>query len=265
MALAREETQELSGRAVQMSARAKALITKVDRLMIEAAAALEATHPIACERTAHEALQLAHQAQDYERMSRIVLLLQEARRLRRQAATDVKKVMRLSSYGDLEPLLTGGKPIKTGCYLIEPPLVGADGRELRERALAEGVAVFVIVREPETRLKHWPVVAVGATTVRARLTPPKKIDSTWMQQAGEALGDAGMTMVDFEECPADRADHLLQIVTTIVDHEKLHQAFTQACAEAARELAANPKKAARRKPPSSDGTAEFAEEAESDL
>jgi hypothetical protein len=233
-----------------MSARAKAQSDKIDRLMEEASEALVAMRYFDAERTCVEALSLAHQGHDYERMGRIVMPLQEARRQRRQMACDVKKLIRIEVYSDLEVLLTGAQAIKPGCYLLAPPLVGADARELRERALADNIPVLVAAREPETRLGLWPIVTVGPLTVRTKIPPPKKIDASWVQKACESLGDAAVAQIDPGECAADRVDHVMELLAAVVDHEKLHQSLRSACDEAHRdavEEAARPKRASNRK------------------
>ena len=204
--------------------------SRVDALMERASAALARSKYFECERLAAEALELAHAAHDYQRMARILLPLQEARRNRRLAALDLGKVT------VLEEMPGEGEAIKPGCYLIQPPLVGADGRELRERALASDVPVVVVVREPKTRVGLWPVVMIGPVTVRARIRPPKaesKIDLAWLTAAGEALGDAAIDEVDPEIPVVERIVALLDRLNTVVDHEKLHQRLMDACHEAA--------------------------------
>lgn len=233
-----------------MSARAKAQSDKIDRLMEEASDALVAVRYFDAERMCVEALSLAHQVHDYERMGRILMPLQESRRQRRQIACDVKKLIRIEVYSDLEALLTGAQPIKPGCYLLSPPLVGADARELRERALADNIPVLVAAREPETRVGLWPIVTVGPLTVRTRIPPPKKIDASWVQKACESLGDAAVAQIDPGECAADRVDHAMELLAAVVDHEKLHQALRAACEEAHRDAvdeAARPKRVNNRK------------------
>lgn len=220
-------------------------MSKIDRLMEEASEALVSTEYFRSERLSLEALSLAHQAQDYERMTRILLPLQEARRQKREQAADVRKIVRLSKPADLEPLLNASKPIKAGCYLLEPPLVGADGRDLRERADAEQAPVVILVREPETKAGKWPVVMVGPVTVRIRIDPPKRPDVAWMLRASEALGDAAIAGVNPEECAGDRVERLIQRLGTIVDHEKLHQALGEACSAAAYEAMLPSKKNAK--------------------
>jgi len=198
--------------------------------MERASAALARSKYFECERLAAEALELAHAGHDYDRMSRILLPLQEARRNRRLAALDLGRVT------VVEQMPAEGEPIKPGCYLIQPPLVGADGRELRERALATDVPVVVVVREPKTRAGLWPVVMIGPVTVRARVKPPAKetkIELPWFVAAGEALGDAAIDEVDPEIPVVERVAALLDRLNTVVDHEKLHQRLMDACHEAA--------------------------------
>lgn len=197
--------------------------------------ALARTQYFECERLAVEALSLARQGADYERMSRILLPLQEARRQKRQSASDAKKITRLDSMEKLEPLLSGQKTLAPGCYLIEPGLVGADGRDLRDKADSLQIPIIVVVREPETQLGLWPVVMVGPVTVRTRVAPPakKKADLAWMLRAGEALGDEAIAMVDPGMNPLDRVERLADLLSTVVDHEKLIQTLEATCRDAA--------------------------------
>lgn len=206
--------------------------------MERASEALTGTRYFECEALCVEALAIAHSTQDYERMARILLPLQEARRQKRQLAQDAGKVRRLSSPEEIEPLLNESKRIEAGFYLIEPPLVGADGRELREKANAAEVPVCIVVREPETQTGQWPVVMVGPVTVRTRVSPAgKKVAVRWMLEAGEALGDRAIASVDAGLCAADRVERLYELLATVVDHEKLHQALERACLEAMHEPA----------------------------
>lgn len=242
--------------------RTKAAESRTDQLMDDASQALVSGRYAEAERLSLEGVQQAHHAQDFERMARAIMPLQESRRLRRQQAADVKKVTRLASYSDLEGYLTGNKTIQPGCYLIEPPLVAADGRELRERALAEDVSVFVLVHEPLTRLGHWPIVMVGPVTIRTRVAPPKKLDVAWLLQAGEALGDHAISLLDPNDDPVSRVDHLLEMLSTVMDHEKMHQVLHDACVEAHAYVLANPKRRGRPSKPSVDD--EFSDEEESE-
>lgn len=221
-------------------------VSRVDSLMEQASVALAATRYFECERLAASALELARAAHDYDCMARILLPLQEARRHKRQRAADArKKPVRLDSPEKLEPFLTGRKKITAGCYLIEPLLVGADARDLRDRADEQEVPIIVLAREPLTRFGDWPVVMIGPVTVRTRVRPPadEKPDVAWMLAAGEALGDAAIESVDPGLDPQTRVERLAVLLATAVDHEKLHQALAEACrdaAAAARQPGANP-------------------------
>ena len=110
--------------------------------MEQASAALAKTEYFECERLALEALNTAFEAGDFERMARIVLPLQEARRQKRLEALECSTVIRLNE-ADQE-LLQEDEQVEAGCYLFEPLLVGADGRDLRERANQQGVPVLVV-------------------------------------------------------------------------------------------------------------------------
>ncbi|XHC25540.1 MAG: hypothetical protein ACFHWZ_04155 [Phycisphaerales bacterium] len=154
-----------------MSSKAKASKSeKIDQLMEQASAALAKTEYFECERLALEALNTAFEAGDFERMARIVLPLQEARRQKRLEALECSTVIRLNE-ADQE-LLQEDEQVEAGCYLFEPLLVGADGRDLRERANQQGVPVLVVVREPRTSVGEWPIVMIGPQTVRTKVRPP---------------------------------------------------------------------------------------------
>lgn len=195
------------------------------------------------ERMALKALLMARQVEDFERMARIVLPLQEARRQRLQLALDAGE-LRLPD----EPYVEGVR-IDPGCYLIQPPQVGADARRFRLAALQADVPVAVVCREPRTRLGEWPIVAVGpGLTIRTRIKPPddpERPDAAWFVGAMEAIGDAAIESVDLNYEPAKRVDLLIERLGAVPDHEKLHQALEQACREAAAGKVAPAKSASR--------------------
>ncbi len=211
---------------------------RVDKLMEAASRALVETNYFECERACLEALEVAHGVSDYERMARILMPLQEARRQVRLQAVDsgVLKVVN-------QPLAEG-EEIKPGCYLIEPPLVGADARDLRDRAARQRVPVMVLAREPavktlkiDRRPGDWPIVMIGPVTVRAYVAPPKggKATLEWFQAASEALGDRAIGDVDAGLDVFARVEELFERLHSVTDHEKLHQALERACREAAAE------------------------------
>ena len=208
-------------------------LAKVDALMEKASTALVETRYFESERLSLEALQLARGANDFERMGRICLPLLEARRQKRLAAVDSGRFVVLDDKSD-EPKLAAG------CYVFEPLLVAADAREMRDRADAEEVPVFVLAREPSTSIGLWPVAMIGPVTVRTRLKPPVggEVDLEWMQMASEALGDSAIESLDLDRPGWHRVDQLLDRLATVPEHEKLHQLLEQTCREAAIEAAA---------------------------
>lgn len=257
---------------------------RIDALMKQASTALVARRYFECERLASDALQIAFGAADYERMARILLPLQEARRQKRDLALDAGRVFQIT--GDL-PLPGETQP---GCYLIAPPRVGLDGRLLREQADRDGVPVVVVVREPLTRSGHWPIVALGPVTLRLKIDPPgpehlarpatKKSRTkgaarkggdespepgagaatstladdlppgvhplpAWFVLANEALGDAAIASVDPSRALDVQIDELYQRLQAHPDHEKLHQRLREVCERAA-QIGAKP--AARSRP-----------------
>lgn len=229
---------------IDMSTKQQRASHKIDSLMEQASEALAATDYFECERLAVDALSLAFAVSDYGRMARIILPLQEARRNKRLAALDAKKLVLMNELPPEE------EAIQPGCYLCEPPLVGADGRELRDRADRNNVPVQVIVREPKTRLGKWPVVMIGPVTIRIRIDPPaneNRPDEQWFVEVSEALGDSAIATVDPEASIDSRIEQLYERLGTLTDHEKLHQALEEVCREAASLVAKGKLKPMQRK------------------
>jgi hypothetical protein len=176
---------------------------KIDALMEQASRALVERRYFEAERLALAALRKSHSLRDYERMARIALPLQEARRQKRDLAFDAAvggakprsagaakgaaaastKTRKARAAGApasqggvfvVDAQLPDAKGLRPGCYLVVPPRVGADGRILRELLDKREVPAIVIVREPETREGLWPLVALGPVTVRAKVKPPAR-------------------------------------------------------------------------------------------
>lgn len=202
---------------------------QIDALMERASAALSATRWFEAERLAWDALIQAHGATEYERMGRILLPLQEARRQRFQAALD-------ASGGTIvlieEPFPEEWCP-DPGCYLVRPPLVGADARRLRRAALEAEVPAAIICREPATMLGDCPIVAIGpGTTVRTKIDPPDDPDHpdlAWFVSAMELLGEAAIAGVDPGLHVEKQLEQLLGRLEAIPEHEGLHQSAEAAC------------------------------------
>jgi hypothetical protein len=238
--------------------------TAIDREMERASRALEATRYFEAERIARRALEAAYSRRDYERMARVLLPLQEARRQKRQLAADVGPARVLGA------LPGSRKAPHAGLYLLQPPLIAADARALRERADAAKVPVYVLVREPLTRDGLWPIVASSPgvaggppVTIRTKVSPPapvprversptrdaikpgSELPAAWFEAAGEALGDAAIAKIDATHHPAWRVDDLMALLDAHPDHEKLHQRLGEACREA---VAAPPPERRRPRP-----------------
>lgn len=204
---------------------------RIDELMEKVGAAMARTAYFEAERLAVKALQMSRQDADFDAMARIILPLQEARRLRTQQAIDAGNVR------VIEEPITEEMHIEPGCYLIQPPLVGADARKLRLAALQREVPVAIVCREPKTKLGLWPIVAVGAgDTVRTRVKPPAKPAApamSWFVSAMEAIGDEAIASIDPAMEPVRRLDAAIAKLDIIPEHEKLHQFIEKLCREAA--------------------------------
>lgn len=219
---------------------------KIDALMEQASAALADTKYFECERQCIKAMELAHEASDYERMARICMPLEEARRQRRLQAIDTESIVVLNDH-EAYATLYGEEITKApdpGAYLLEPMLVGSDGRNLRDFMLEKDSPGLVIVHEPKTQLGFWPIVMIGPVTVRGRMTPPKNDtpDMAWMVEAAEELGEAALEQIDPEATAYQRVDQLWARLQTVVDHDRLHQALAATCREAHEEALDDPKK-----------------------
>lgn len=202
----------------------------------------------AAQAAAAEALRLSHQGRDYDRMALAAEQLNAVRQDLRRAAAKTRRVT------IVEGEVPSGADLKPGCYVVQPPRVGIDGRTLREIAAAAGVPALVVVREPTTRSGLWPVVALGPVTVRTRIKPPGAAGSksrktepkptpAWVQGALDALGEASLAGVP--EAPAtSRVESLAERLATVPESAVLHEELRDACLAAAEELAAAPNKSA---------------------
>jgi len=220
----------------------QASVNRIDQIMDKASQLLVSMQPIECELLCLRAMELAVRESDWGRLGRIVLPLQEARRLRRQTATDSKIIRIIDTQTQLRA------KAQPGCYLFQPPLIAAEARTFRESCLRRGVDVFVLTREPMTKDGKWPISAVGALTVRTKVDLPagvvakegcitrdeitEPISLSWFESAAEALGDAAIASVDPAEPAAHRVLDLIERLDAFNSHEKLHQALAQAADDA---------------------------------
>jgi len=239
---------------------------RIDSLMEQASRDLVRRKYFEVEEVCREALRKAHAIRDYDRIARILMPLQEARRQKRDLAIDSGRVV------VVEAQLPTDLELAAGCYLIVPPRVGVDGRALREIADQKRVPVVVIVREPTTLDGLWPVVSVGLSTVRTKVKPPAPVSAApvakprpvrktskktaaetavvaprtqpsgeavpppkWFIAAAEALGDAAIASMPPDAHPTIRVERLIALLEGLPDHEKLHQALETAARAAARD------------------------------
>lgn len=208
-----------------MSASAKQ--KKIDDLLSRTQEGLKHGHWFEAERLALKALAMSRQEQDFDRMASAVPPLQEARRQRLQLALEVNKITVIDS-----PIHEEMK-IKPGCYLVQPPQVGLDARRLRLAALNHDIPVAVICREPLSREKLTPVVAISPnTTVRVKVSAPARPNSpsmSWFVAALRALGDWAIESLDTTLPIIRRIDALLELLDALPEHENLHLALESAC------------------------------------
>ncbi len=224
-----------------------ALGASIDHLMERASSALVTTNYFEAEALSLRALDRAALANDFERMARICLPLQEARRQKRHEAIDAGRTFIVSS------LPIRGSTLEAGCYLVEPPLIGIEANTLREMCNRKKVPALVLCREPTTSAGKWPLVGVGGSdreslVIRVQVTPAqgfggagpggKRDDAregppgSWFLAMQEKLGDAAIEKLDPRIAPDYRALDVLEYLRAVPDHEKLHQALEQACRDA---------------------------------
>lgn len=224
----------------------------IDQTMERASKALVETDYHQAEQLCLRALSKARKASDFERIARICLPLQEARRQMRHLATDAGLRVRVKK------LPKKGSVIEPGCYLLEPPLIGWDGHTLRALARDQRVPVLVLVKEPTTSKGLWPIVGVGEgeferVVARVLLAAPptgevEVPDARWFLAAQEALGDAAIVKASREPLAAHRVEDLIELLDAVPDHEKLSQRL----ADTAREAMVQPPPSLPRRRPAMD-------------
>ena len=164
----------------------------IARIMEKAESALRTRRWFVAEAHAAEALRQARAANRFGEIGRILLPLQEARRQRAAEAAERGKV-RVLAEAPAE-----GAALPPGLVLVAPPLVGADARRLRLAAIEQQVPLLVVCREPITAAKTCPIVAIGGTTIRTRIEPPRRLEAptkAWFLAALEQLGDAAIASI----------------------------------------------------------------------
>jgi hypothetical protein len=175
-------------------------MSAIDDIMEQASAALERTDYLTCEQLCTQALGLARQQHDFDAFARILLPLQEARRQRRQIATD-HGVTVLSTPRIHPADILDRHPV--GCLLlIDPPYSAADEQALRDLARERRLMVQAL--------------RLDAATLRR----------TFEQQL-EALGDTALASVPRDLTAIERLDALTALLDRVGDHEIIHQRLAQ--------------------------------------
>lgn len=210
---------------------------RINDLIEKAAVSLGQCANFECERMGVKALAMARQQNDFERMIRITELLLESRQQRLEIALGCGKVT------IFEKPVTESLRVKRGCYLIQPPQVGADARRLRLAAFQSDIPVAVLCREPLTSIKLCPVVAIcPGTTVRTKVDPPKNVerpDIKWFAGALDALGDSAIESIDHGAELSRRIDAVIERLDALPEHAGLHKTLIAFCRQAADEQAAD--------------------------
>lgn len=217
---------------------------------------------VAGARDAGEALRAAAGARDFPALADAAGIARGAWVKALQLAGKAKGVVEVRSLGDLGVRITETGAavcdgLKNGRYLLCPPgCVGIDGRTLKDLCEQKGIAALVLVREPATRSGHWPLVAVGPVTVRARVDPPgakAKPSAEWCVAALDALAAAALETVVAVD-PFELVDELVERVETLPECVALYDPLIDACAKAeeARLIEEARPKAPKRKPPPRD-------------
>ena len=202
----------------------------IDELTEKAVAALTAKRYFKAEQLAAKALEVARDDDDFHRMAVVVPTLRQARTGRLALAMDVGTITILDEPFDEDVT------VKPGCYLVQPPLVGADARRLRYTAMKQEVPALILCREPVIRLGLVPFVALGSgATVRCKMRKPKDLenpDLEWFATALEILGEAAAEM-DPAMNLHKRINTLMTRIDALPEHAGLHDHLEQSCHEAA--------------------------------
>ncbi len=209
------------------SSKGGSTVDAFDDAMMAAKSAMKSGDAFEAAALAGKALREARAKRCYETMAAILPVLRDARCAIRDKAIGAKKIFHIDAWSESD------EP-EAGLWLIEPPAVGADGRALRDRALAARIPALVLVREPETRDGRWPMVMVGPATTRTKVQPPpnEKPTAGWLLAALESLAQSAIDSVD-GSAPETRVNQLCDRLETIPEAEAMYDELAKACVQAA--------------------------------
>ena len=194
---------------------------KISKQLEAVEAAAQDSNWFQVERLALQTLEQAITAEAFDPAAAVCVPLQEARRQRAKQAIDAAggEVTILDA---LEPEIESVDP---GVYLIVPHAVGADARRLRLAGIQFEVPVLTVCREPETQMGTVPIVAIGATTIRAYVDPPVDPEAPllpWVIESQVLLGNAALEeIVEANLEPLPRIEALRAALDSVPDHEGL--------------------------------------------
>jgi len=219
-----------------VTAKASAKLKKLETLEAHTREALANKDWMAADSAAFDGVSLAYAMNEYGLMPALLEMLKEARGRRFRQAVEMDTLVVIDDIQTRDEILEiyEEQDLTPGTYLIQPPLVGADGRNMRDHYFALGVPSLFIVREPTTRDGLWPIVMIGPITVRTRVEPPENEQVTieWIENAAYELGDAAIETVDPGALATVRVDQLLDRLGTVVLHDRLIDLLAETCVEA---------------------------------
>ena len=184
------------------------------------------------ERSALQIVEHARGVFDFDSMAAALPILRDARMARFEEAFQIAD----GTIRELEEPIEEDFKVTPGCWLVQPPFVGADARNIRSMAIEQELPVAVLCREPLTQLGFQPVVSIGRITIRTKVDPPENpsnLDLEWFKYALDELGEAAIESIDTGTDVVKQVDALLDCIATIPEHARLHDALEETCRLAA--------------------------------
>ena len=214
----------------------------LDSLMETASRALAEMDYARCESLCLQAFEQARSAGDWVMVQRVLLPLQEARRQKRQAATD-GLILLGTPEADRASLTDLIADSRCGCVVLTHPLTADDAAELDTAVRNRHRAIELLFADNPADAETWRITALRRPAVVAELTAPEPawvgewIDplatapptpAHWFMRASEALGDAALEAVTAPPGSEQRFDQLAEALASAGDHEILHQRLADA-------------------------------------
>jgi hypothetical protein len=222
--------------------------------MEQASEALAIMDYAACEQLCVQALGEARLIQDWAYYARILLPLQETRRQRRMIAAEGTIRLGTSNLqGDVGQWLSD---INEGCIVLTHPYQTGDAQRLAQLVLNEIYHIEILFADCNATESSWQLTSFTGRPVICELAPPapalrdrwlgnQPAAAQWFLHASEKLGDAAIDSV-FHQMDANNQDlaspkdvvaALEEALTSVPDHEILHQRLAEAARKACLEEA----------------------------